>query len=228
MPALFDRFCERRHAESPEQQRVFLDGGQFEMLGEPPHIDIALATAAAEAVGSELGYLETVCSEPPQDAGALTFRRAAETRLALAMLTHHRLGEHSCVTAIADLVELVGRRVVGEPLHFTDSTAGVDISEPTIARHVAGHNNAWSHVAICRRYQMLRGRHSARFKFVGGRGALVGVRRPKSINLVRLSQLLCDFAPFRLLHYSKSLPLLSLTGTSLAFCALLARAATQH
>ena len=45
----------------------------------------------------------------------------------------------------------------------------------------------------------------------------------KCINLLRLSQLLCDFAPFELLHHSKALPLLSLTSTSLAFYALLVR-----
>ena len=43
-----------------------------------------------------------------------------------------------------------------------------------------------------------------------------------------LSQLLSDFAPFELLQYSNALPLLVLTGTSLALSALLARAATQH
>jgi hypothetical protein len=48
-------------------------------------------------------------------------------------------------------------------------------------------------------------------------------------NLLRLlSQLLSDFAPFELLHHSENLRLLSLTGTSLVFYALLARAAAQR
>jgi hypothetical protein len=51
---------------------------------------------------------------------------------------------------------------------------------------------------------------------------------PESMNLLRLPQLLSDFAPFELLHHSNTLSPLSLTGTSLAFCALLTRAAAQH
>ena len=182
MPALFDRFCERRHAESPEQQRVFLDGGQFEMLGEPPHIDIALATASAEAVGSELGYLETVCSEPPQDAGALTFRRAAETRLALAMLTHHRLGEHSCVTAIADLVELVGRRVVGslcivrivQPVWTSRNLRSLGTSQVTI---MCGRTSRFAEDTKCFAGGIQRGSNSS----AGAGRSLVYVARKASI-----------------------------------------------
>jgi ABC-type Fe2+-enterobactin transport system substrate-binding protein len=45
------------------------------------------------------------------------------------------------------------------------------------------------------------------------------------MNLLRLSQLLSDFAPFELMHYSKTVPSLSLTGTYLAVYAPLARAA---